>query len=172
MNRDKREVEHQPFSMIVIAIYAGFNALLLLITGLLMIFSRQTTEPAGWLIACGLVFLTVGVFIGAAIYGVWARHEWGRKILCGGLLFCIPLNLIAIFPILQNHRMTTGNTLLQIAGMAASMAAMRYLIRKPLFESVPEAPAGQGVSDEGQDLPMDDEEERPFTFDRRGHSEE
>ena len=166
-------MKHHPFSMIAIVVYAGFNALLLLITGLLMTFSRQTTEPAGWLIACGVVFLTVGVFIGTAIYGLWARHEWGRKILWGGLLFCIPLNFIAIFPVLQNHRMKTGNTLLQIACMMASLAAIRYLTGKPLFESSPEAaPSSQGDSADRQDLPMDDEEDRIFTFDRRGHSEE
>ena len=169
-------MKHYPFSMIAIAIYAGFNALLLLITGLLMVFARQTAEPAGWLIACGLVFLTVGVSIGTAIFGLWARHDWGRKILCGGLLFCIPLNLIAIFPILQNHRMSTGNTLLQIVCIMASIAAILYLIRKPLFKSFSETPACQGDSvdrrDRSQDWPIDDEEEKPFTFDRRGHSGE
>ena len=163
-------MKHHPFSMIAIAIYAGFNALLLLITGLLMAFSRQTTEPAGWLIACGLVFLTVGVLIGTAIFGLWARHDWGRKILCGGLLFCIPLNLIAIFPILQNHRMSTGNTLLQIACMAASTTTILYLTKRPIFASTPEVLRSEGSTDR-QNRTMD-EEERPFTFNRRGHSEE
>jgi hypothetical protein len=160
--------------MFVIAIYAGFNALLLLVTGLLMIFSRQTTEPAGWLVTCGLVFLTVGVLIGTAICGLWTCREWGRKILCGGLLFCIPFNFIAIFPVLQNHRMTTGNTLWQIACMAASAVTIFYLVRKPLFELSPAAPRSEGMVDE-QERSQDrsaDEEERPFTFDRCGHSKE
>ena len=166
-------MHHHPFNMFVIAIYAGFNALLLLVTGLLMIFSRQTTEPAGWFVTCGLVFLAAGVLIGTALCGLWACREWGRKILSGGLLFCLPLNGIAIFPILQNHRMTTGNTLLQIACMAASIAAVLYLIRKPICEPSPEALRPEDSADsqdrsQGRSL---DEEERPFTFDRRGHSD-
>ena len=163
-------MNHHPFSMIAIAIYAGFNALLLIITGLLLTFPRSMTAPAGWQIACGMVFLTVGVFIGAAIYGLWVRREWGRKILCGGLLFCIPLNFIAIFPILQNHRMTTGNTLLQIACMAVSAATILYLVRKPVFEWSPEALPWKDLAG-SQDRSLD-EEERPFTFDRTGHFEE
>ncbi len=167
-------MNHHPFSITAIAIYAGFNALLLLVTGLLLTFSRPMTGPSGWPIVCGLVFLTVGVFIAAAIYGLLSRREWGRKILCGGLLFCLPLNVIAIFPVLQNHRMTTGNTLLQIACMLASIAAVRYLIRKPICVPSPEALRPEDSAD-SQDRSQDrslDEEERPFTFNRRGHSKE
>ena len=163
-------MKHHPFSMIAIAIYAGFNALLLIITGLLMAFSRQTTEPAGWLIACGLVFLTVGVFIGTAIYGLRTRHDWGRKILCGGLLFCIPLNVVAIFPVLQNHRMTTGNTLLQMACVVASSAAIFYLVQNRFIEG----PIEERRSHDSGNRPNRslDEEDRPFTFDRNGHEGE
>jgi len=162
------------FSLIVVAIYAGFNALLLSIIGLLMTFSHPMAAPAGWRMACGLVLLTVGALIGAALYGLWARLEWGRRILCGGLAFCIPLNLIAIFPILQNHRMTTGNTLLQVACMAASAATILYLARKPVFELSPPAPRSED-SDDSRDRAQDrsgDGEERPFTFDRRDNSQE
>jgi hypothetical protein len=163
-------VNHHPFSITAIAIYAGFNALLLLVTGLLLTFSRPMTGPSGWPIVCGLVFLTVGVFIAAAIYGLLSRREWGRKILCGGLLFCLPLNVIAIFPVLQNHRMTTGNTLLQIACMLASIAAIRYLTKKQIVRTPSEEPRSEHPI-YFQYRPAD-EEERPFTFDRRGHSEE
>lgn len=157
------------FSLIIIAIYAGFNALLLTVIGLLMTFSRPGAGPAGWGMACGLVLLTVGVLIGAAIYGLLARREWGRKVASGGLLFCIPLNLVAIFPILQNHRMTIGNTVLQIACMAASIASILYLTRKHDAGSRLEETRPEGASVEAnQPIP---EEEGEFTFDRHGHAD-
>lgn len=167
-------MNHPSFTAIIVVIYAGFNALLLTVIGLLMTFSRPTADPAGWRMACGFVLLTVGVLIGAAICGVLARREWGRKIVSAGLLFCIPLNGIAIFPILQNHRMTVGNTLLQIACMAASSASILYLTRKPIFQLSPAAPSSEDSNDareRSQDR-FGDGEERPFTFDRRDHSKE
>ena len=154
--------------MMAIAVYAGFNAALLIVAGMLMTFSRQTAGSAGWRIPLGLVILTVGVLLGAAIVGLWTHRQWGRKILCWGLLFCIPLNALAIFPILQNHRMTTGNTILQIACMAASLFTVFHLYRAPAPEMLPEQTLSEYIDE------ADDEaaaEEKAFTFDRRGRSD-
>jgi len=162
-------MNHPSFTVIIIAIYAGFNALLLTVIGLLMTFSRPLSDPAGWRMACGFVLLTLGLLISMAIYGLLARREWGRKILCGGLLFCIPLNGIAIFPILQNHRMTMGNTLLQIACMAASSASIVFLTRKQTRNARSEVARSNGAAAEtNQPMPEGGGE---FTFDRHGQAD-
>lgn len=162
-------MNHPSFTVIIIAIYAGFNALLLTVIGLLMTFSRPMTDPAGWRMACGVVLLTVGVLMGAALCGVPVRRDWGRKIVSAGLLFCIPLNGIAIFPILQNHRMTMGNTLLQIACIAASSASIVFLTRKQNRNARSGGARSNGAPAEtNQPMP---EGEGAFTFDRHGQAD-
>ena len=162
-------MNQHPFRIIAIVIYAGFNALLLLTTGLLITFSRQIAWSPGWRILCGLVLLSVSGLIGTAIYGLWSRREWGRRGLRGGLLLCLPLNAIAIFPFLQNHRMTMGNTVLQTACMAASIGAILFLTPKRVIDARSAERPSEGAAAE-LDHPVR-EEDGQFTFDRHGHAD-
>jgi len=163
-------VNTRPYSMMAIIIFGAFNALLLLVNGLLMALTSLSSGSSGWRIAGAFLLLTLSALIGAAIFGLLLRRVWGRKLLCWGLLFCIPLNFTAIFPILQNHRMTIGNTLLQIVCMTASIAAIFFLARKPEEESSPDRPRVESTP-VVQDLSMLDDD-RAFTFDRSGFADQ
>ncbi len=86
----------------------------------------------------GLLISALGVFLLASAYGLWTLQSWGRAYTWWLYLACIPLGLIAIFPVFPGQRMSTGNTVLQLTGIAIDIVVLVYLGKREvvaLFES-------------------------------------
>jgi hypothetical protein len=164
-------VRQLPFGIATTLIFAGFNTLLLLVTGLLMAFPPPMTGPAGWRIAGGLMLTALGGVFCAAIYGMWRGRTWGRHLARAAFLACIPLNAAAIFPLFQNHRTTMGNTLLQIACIVASVTIVLYLSRIRLKAPVPEAARQDDPPPRAPAADTPEDPDQPFTFDRDGRAD-
>ena len=84
----------------------------------------------------GPIAMTVGLLLLAAGYGVWTLQEWGRNLTLWLCAISIPLGIISILPIWPGQRMTIGNTVLQIVGVAVNVLIILYLIKpeiKTLF---------------------------------------
>ena len=159
----------KPFGMVGIAIFAGYNGLLLLIIGTLLTFTWPAAGPSGLLKLCGIALLVFGVVYWAAIYGFCSHQIWGRKLISLSLAGSIPLNVVAIFPILQNLEMTTGNTILQICSIMMAVASIKYLSQnhsKALYFGN----TGTAMpSPEADDERFEDRDDGMFIFDRKGN---
>jgi hypothetical protein len=94
------------------------------------------------LVLAGFLISIVGVFLVASAYGLWTLQPWGRRYSWWLYLGLVPLGVIAIFPLIPGQRMSLGNTVMQLIGIAIDIAVLVYLTRPAvvrLFE-VPATP--------------------------------
>lgn len=156
--------ETNMFGTMALTLFAGYNVILSLIVGILLILGDHTSLSQVWGVFGGILLILLGLLFSVGVYGLLSAGAWGRKLLSGCWVAVLPLYLMAIFPMLQNHQATTGNTLIQCASIIASLLALRFLWR-PESETTarhPDTPSAE-------DTPVDAEEEMPaFTFDRSG----
>lgn len=107
----------KPVGLVVIALYSALLGLAAVLIG------SADFSGAGFFVAA------FGVLLLASAYGLWTLQPWGRA--CAWWLYAafIPIGLLAIF-----QRMSAGNTLLQLLGIAIDIAVLVYL-GKPEVES-------------------------------------
>lgn len=170
MNLDRRGASnrHQSsLTMAVTTLFAGYNAILFVVVGMLLTLSRSLPGSQAWHILGGILIGSLGLLFAAGVYGLCARRAWGRRLLFWCLTAALPLYGIAIFPVFQNDRMSTGNTLLQTASILAALSLLKVLAPNRI-ERPPDHRPGPPVEDAGPDP---EEETTPFTFDRnaKGH---
>lgn len=131
--------KRKPFGLVATAVWAAFSGVVLLLSGFLLLLASQAPGvEALFLTVGGIVFCALGVVAFAAFYGLWSLQEWGRSVMFWFAAASIPLGVISIFPIWPGQEITTGNTVLQLAGIAIAVAIMSYLSRsgiKTLFSS-------------------------------------
>ena len=155
----------KPSGIIAIAIMACYNGLLLVVAGLLWALAEGLSQPRFLCVVGGMLLLVLGMVFFTGVYGLFSGEPWGRNRLIWSFTAFLPMQVIAIFPIFQNDAMTVGNTLLQIAGITATLLILRCLShprrRSPGRERLDFPPASAMAEDTMQ-------EERAFTFDRRG----
>ena len=129
----------KPFGLVATIVYTAFSGIILLPSGLLLLFVGQAPGGTGLIFTIyGILCSVLGVVLLAAVFGLWSLQEWGRKALFWVSLICIPLGVIAIFPILPNQQITIGNTVLQLVGIGISVLIMFYLSKahvKALFST-------------------------------------
>ena len=156
------------FGKIAVTLFAGYNATLWIVIGMLMAFSDAARGSQFWTVLGGLALIGLGIFYSIAVYALWSPSEWGRKFLCGCILATLPLYAVAIFPVFQNETMTLGNTLLQSTSVVIALIILKIWVRprtKPL--------AGGRDRQSTEALPpVQEEEASAFTFDRGGKADD
>ena len=157
------------FAILMAVIMAGYNGILLLTSGMLLMFTDQVTGPGGWAAMGGLLLALLGTACCIGLYGMLSGRDWGRQLMRFSFLFCIPLNIAAVFPIFQNHRMTTGNTLLQVTCIIVSLLSASLMNRQYVHQSNDETatPDQHDARDESAAVASDS----IFTFDRNGRAD-
>jgi uncharacterized membrane protein (DUF2068 family) len=116
--------------IVLIAIYSGLSGLLMFGGGALMMLASAVPDIPIWITLLGVIFMALGVFLLAAMYGLWSVQTWGLKIAKWLYVIFIPLGIISIFPIYPDSEMTTGNTVLQLLGIGLA-AFIIYYLSKP-----------------------------------------
>ena len=143
-------------------LFTGYNAILLMVVGVLMAAGDSLSGSHVWRMPGGILLIVLGLLFCVGGFGFRAGRVWARKVLLGCFTVSLPLFVAAIFPIFQNDRMTTGNTLLQTACIVASL-----LILKTLAAARTDAPVDPPtIQSVGAAMPDCEEEAAPFTFDR------
>lgn len=118
----------KPFGIIAIAVWAAFSGIIFLPTGFLLFIAGQADGSKGlFFTGVGILFSALGVVALACVYGLWSLQEWGRKTMLWYSLVSIPFGIISIFPIWPEQQMTTGNTVLQLVGIAINAVIVAYL---------------------------------------------
>lgn len=145
---------------LALTLFAGYNASLLLVIGVLLIAADDSSGEIGSILG-GMVLIALGFLFSLAICGLRSSRDWGRKILFWCSAASLPLYAAAMFPIFQNEKMTTGNTLLQNLCMVAALFVLKALARPKV-----KGPAGPRDSQSSQGPAPDPEEASAFTFDR------
>ena len=158
------------FAILMAVIMAGYNGILLLTSGMLLMFTDQVTGPGGWAAMGGLLLALLGTACCIGLYGMLSGRDWGRQLMRFSFLFCIPLNIAAVFPIFQNHRMTTGNTLLQVTCIIVSFMSASRMNRPYVHQRHYDAMMTIDSHDARDEtaVPSCDE---AFTFDRKGRAD-
>ena len=100
----------KPAGLVVIALYSALVGLAAMLIG------GAVFSGVGFFVAA------LGVLLLASTYGLWTVQPWGRS--CAWWLYAafIPLGVLAIF-----QRLSTGNTVLQVLGIAIDIAVLVYL---------------------------------------------
>jgi uncharacterized membrane protein (DUF2068 family) len=116
--------------IVLIAIYSALSGLLMFGFGALMMLTSAVPGMPIWITLLCVIFMALGVFLLAAMYGLWSVQTWGLKIAEWLYVISIPLGIISIFPIFPDSEMTTGNTVLQLFGIGLA-AFIIYYLSKP-----------------------------------------
>lgn len=116
--------------IVLIAIYSALSGLLMFGVGALMMLASAVPDMPIWISLLGVVSMALGVFLLAAMYGLWSVQTWGLRIAKWLYVISIPLGIISIFPIYPDSEMTTGNTVLQLIGVGLA-AFIIYYLSKP-----------------------------------------
>ena len=127
---------YKPAGIVLIAIYSGLFALAGLPMGCTVAFVGL--PGASVMVLVGSLLASLAVFMLAAAYALWTLQAWGRAYTWWLYLACIPLGLMAIFPVFPGQQMSAGNTALQVIGIAIDLAVLVYLSRpeiKALFKA-------------------------------------
>jgi hypothetical protein len=143
-------------------LFAGYNAVLLMVVGALMVVGDSLPGSHVWFMCGGILLLILGLLFFVGGFGFCGGRVWARKVLFWCFAVNLPLLIVAIFPIFQNDRMTTGNTLLQTACIVASLLILKDLAGARMDASA-DLPPARSLRDE---MPDGEEDAAPFTFDR------
>ena len=73
------------------------------------------------------IITAVGILLMASAYGLWTIQPWGKNFSWWLYVISIPLNVIAIFPLLPSQHMSVGNTVLQLLGIVVDVIIIGYL---------------------------------------------
>ncbi|TVT48407.1 MAG: hypothetical protein FHK82_17750 [Sedimenticola thiotaurini] len=122
--------KNKPVGIVLIAIYSALSGLLLFGAGALMMLASAVPDMPIWITLLGVIFMALGVFLLAVMYGLWSTQKWGLKIAKWLYVISIPLGIISIFPIYPGSEMTIGNTVLQLLGIGLA-AFIIYYLSKP-----------------------------------------
>jgi len=158
------------FAILMAVIMAGYNGILLLTGGMLLMFTDQMTAPGGWSAIGGFLLVLLGTACCIGIYGMLSGRDWGRQLMRFSFLFCIPLNIAAVFPIFQNHRMTTGNTILQVTCIIVSCLSASLMNRQHAHQRNYGA-LMTIVAHDARDETVVPTCDEAFTFDRKGRAD-
>ena len=110
---------YKPAGIVLIAIYSGLFALAGLPMGCTVAFVGL--PGASVMVLVGSLLASLAVFMLAAAYALWTLQAWGRAYTWWLYLACIPLGLMAIFPVFPGQQMSAGNTALQVIGIAIDL---------------------------------------------------
>lgn len=159
------------FAILMAVMMAGYNGILLLTIGMLLMFTDQMTGLGGWAAIGGILLAVLGTACGIGIYGILSGRDWGRQLMRFSFLFCIPMYIAAVFPIFQNHRMTTGNTILQVTCIIVSFMSASLMNRQNAHQRNYDAMMTIDPHDARDEtvVPASDE---AFTFDRKGRADQ
>ena len=133
MNSDKKK----PVGIVLIAIYSAFAGLLSFLGGLIFILASAIPDVSAWFYILSVVFILFGVLLLASVYGLWSFQSWGWRFTFWLYIVSIPLGIISIFPIWPESKMSVGNTLFQLFGIAIAVAVILYIEKeeiKSLYE--------------------------------------
>lgn len=114
----------------LIAIYSAFSGLLILLGGAGILVVSSMPDLPVWITFLGLVSIVLGVFLLAAVYGLWTLQEWGRNMVIWLYIISIPLGIASIFPIYPGSEMTTGNTVLQLIDIGVAVLVIWYVSKQ------------------------------------------
>ena len=126
----------KPLGVTLVALCSGFFGLMAVATGCVATFASQVPGASLYFTIAGLIAITAGVLLLAASYGIWTLQEWGRTVMRWLCVASIPLGIISSLPIWPGQRMTIGNAILQIVGVAVNVLIILYLMKpevKTLF---------------------------------------
>lgn len=119
--------KNKPAGIVLIAIYSALSGLLTFSIGSVLLLASAVPEMPIWIVLMGIICIVLGVFLLAAVYGLWSIQTWGLKITKWLYVISIPLSVVSIFPVYPDSEMTTGNTVLQIVGIGLAMIIIYYL---------------------------------------------
>jgi hypothetical protein len=114
----------------LIAIYSAFSGLLILLGGAGILVVSSMPDLPVWITFLGLVSIVLGVFLLAAVYGLWTLQEWGRNMVIWLYIISIPLGIASIFPIYPGSEMTIGNTVLQLIDIGVAVLVIWYVSKQ------------------------------------------
>ncbi len=107
---EKLSEKSKPAGLLLIALYSALAGLAAILIG------ASVPSGAGFLVAA------LGALLLAAAYGLWTLQPWGRAYAWWLYAACMPLGVLAIF-----QRLSVGNALLQVLGIAIDVAVVVYL---------------------------------------------
>jgi DMSO reductase anchor subunit len=119
--------KNKPAGIVLISIYSALSGLLTFSVGSVMLLASAVPEMPAWVVLLGIICVVLGVFLLTAVYGLWSVQPWGLKITKWLYVISIPLGVVSIFPVYPGSEMTSGNTILQIAGIGLAMIIIYYL---------------------------------------------
>lgn len=122
--------KNKPLGIIIIAIYSALSGLIVFASGFFMLFASVIPDMPVWVTIMGIFFSVLGVFLLAAMYGLWSFQSWGLRVTKWLYVISIPLGIMSIFPIYPDSEMTMANTLMQIVGIGVAVIIL-YYISKP-----------------------------------------
>jgi hypothetical protein len=128
----------KPVGIVLIALYSGFCGLAFVPIGCTSMLVGQTPSGGTMAVMVGIVFVVLGFLLLASVYGLWTIQPWGRNLTSWIYVASIPLGVISIFPVFTGQKMTVGNVLLQLLGIAVDLIVLGYLAKpeiKQMFGS-------------------------------------
>jgi uncharacterized membrane protein (DUF2068 family) len=146
---DNRSVgdKAKPAGVVLIAVCSGLFGLGMVPVGCAA--ASLGAFPGGTMISfAGVLISALGVFLIASAYGLWTLQPWGRAYAWWLYLGCIPLGVLAIFPLLPGQTMSVGNTVMQLIGIAIDIAVLIYLARPEVARLFEAAAAEQQAFDQ------------------------
>lgn len=138
---------NRPLGLVLIALYSGICGIIAVPTGCTAMVASGVPGVGAGFSVLSFVIMGVGIAMLAAAYGVWSVQAWGGEFARWLYIAMIPLGLLAILPIFPGQRMSFGNTVLQLLGVAVSVAIVMYLGRSEV-EELFEADGRRGSFDE------------------------
>ena len=117
----------KPMGIVLISIVGVLSALMSLFGGLFSLLLTGIPGAPFLVHFVGFLFTMHGVFMLAAVYGLWMLQRWGLRLTFWLYVIAIPLGLLAMFPILPGSEWTTGNTVFQLVWIGIYGAIIWYL---------------------------------------------
>lgn len=119
----------KPLGLTLIALYSAFNALILLPAGCAAGLFGQVQGVGIIASILSSVFILVGLLSCSVVYGLWTLQEWGRSLAYWLYLISVPLGFLAIFPPMAGPKISAGNTIFQLVGIAVDLTIILYLMK-------------------------------------------
>lgn len=120
----------KPLGITATAIYSAFSGLIYLPVGLLLLIASQAPGSSSLYMAGGVFMCVLGVFMLAAVYGLWSLQEWGRALSLWLSGISAILGVISIFPIWPHQQFSVSNAVLQLVGIGICAIIVKYLSKQ------------------------------------------
>lgn len=119
--------QSKPLGVTLIALYSGLFGLASFPIGCTGILVSGAPGAGAQFSIVSFLVTAVGILLLASAYGLWTIQPWGRSFSWWLYVISIPLGALSIFGVFPGQRMSEGNTIFQLVGMAVDCVIIWYL---------------------------------------------